>query len=424
MSDYLLLKITVLEHASVSENCRIGEDILTVICDPALSPTPTTTSTPTPTLTATPTNTVTNSPTPTPTATVTASPITPTPTPTNTSTPTATPTNTATPTATTTPTPTNVPIIPPIVSYNDSNDQLYFFNINDISVLLQTQRSTDGGNSWQDIGPFISVDANAGIYISHTDTSTTKFRARAFSSGGGSIVSSWSHEYTYANTDSLNAPVINYNYNNGLLQLFNLNDFNVIALIERSEDGSVWHNITDYNVTINSNSSRLMAVSANISTKFRALVFTQDNGSSVSLWSVTNNPIVSPTPTATTTPTQTPTATTPSTPTTTPTITPSPMINISLNTANNWTYSLDNNIILKFTPLNSSFNNIVIRIPLLGVSLISNNSLPSVSNIVYGVSSYGQLIYNGPIFENKPIQVISGLATYQGNILSQNTILS
>ena len=133
---------------------------------------------------------------------------------------------------------------------------------------------------------------------------------------------------------------------------------------------------------------------------------------------------ITPTPTSTQTPTPSVTATVTSTISPTPTNTPSGSASINLNIANNWTYSLDNNVILKFTPLNSSFNNIVVKIPLLGVSLIPNNSLPSVSNIIYGVSSYGQLIYNGPIFENKPIQVISGLATYQGNILSQNTILS
>ena len=233
MSEYLLLKISVLEHSTATEGCRLSEDILTVICDPVPSPTPTATTTTTPTLTVTPTNTPTNTSTPTPTPTITSSPVTPTPTPTSTATPTVTPTNTLTPTATATPTPTNAPITPPIVSFNDNNDQLYFFNLNDAATLLQTQRSTDNGTSWQDIGPFISIDANAGIYVSHTDTATTKFRTRAFSAGGGSIVSSWSYEYAYANSDGLNAPVINYNYDNGLLQLFNLNDFNVIALIER-----------------------------------------------------------------------------------------------------------------------------------------------------------------------------------------------
>lgn len=424
MSEYLLLKISVLEHSTATEGCRLSEDILTVICDPVPSPTPTATTTATPTLTATPTNTPTNTETPTPTPTITSSPVTPTPTPTSTATPTVTPTNTLTPTNTSTPTPTNAPITPPIVSFNDSSDQLYFFNLNDASVLLQTQRSTDNGTSWQDIGPFISVDSNAGIYVSHTDTSTTKFRARAFSAGGGSIVSPWSYEYAYANSDGLNAPVINYNYDNGLLQLFNLNDFSVIALIERSEDGNVWHNTTDYNVIMNANSSRSMAVSANIGTKFRALVFTQGNGASVSQWSVTNNPIVSPTPTVTSSATPTPTPTLPATPTPTPTVTVSPMANIILNAANNWTYVLSNAVVLKFIRQNSAQTDISINVPSNNISLIANNSVPSVSNIVFNNNIIGQLIYNGPIFENKPLNVNIGAASYTGTITFQTITLS
>lgn len=424
MSDYLLLKISVLEHSTATEGCRLSEDILTVICDPIPSPTPTATATTTPTLTATPTNTQTNTASPTPTPTITSSPVTPTPTPTVTATPTVTPTNTLTPTATSTPTPTNAPITPPVVSFNDVNDQLYFFNLNDSAVLLQTQRSMDNGTSWQDIGPFISIDANAGIYVSHTDTASTKFRTRAFSAGGGSIVSPWSYEYAYANSDELNAPVINYNYDNGLLQLFNLNDFNVVALIERSEDGNVWHNITDYDVTMNANSSRSMAVSANISTKFRALVFTQSNGASVSQWSVTNNPIVSPTPTATATATPTPTPTLPSTPTPTPTVTVSPMANITLNAANNWTYVLSNVVVLKFIRQNSAQTDITINVPSNGISLIANNSVPSVSNIVFNNNIIGQLIYNGPIFENKSLNVNIGTAFYTGTITFQTITLS
>lgn len=133
---------------------------------------------------------------------------------------------------------------------------------------------------------------------------------------------------------------------------------------------------------------------------------------------------VTPTPTSTQTPTPSITATVTPTVTTTTTNTPSGGASINLNIANNWTYSLDDNVMLKFTPLNASFNNIVIKIPVSNLLLISNNSLPSVSNIVYGVSSYGQLIYNGPVFENKPIEVMLGSVTYRGNILSQNTILS
>jgi hypothetical protein len=52
-NNYLLLKVSVLEHVSSNEACRIAEDILTVICNPAgqavpPSPTPTVTASPTP----------------------------------------------------------------------------------------------------------------------------------------------------------------------------------------------------------------------------------------------------------------------------------------------------------------------------------------------------------------------------------------
>lgn len=115
MSDYLLLKITALEHASANDNCRVAEDILSVICDPPPSPTPTST------VTVTPTNTTTSTNTPTITSTVSLTPTitqtstaTPTVTPTSTVTPTITPTNTVTPTIT--PTSSTTPTITPTSS--------------------------------------------------------------------------------------------------------------------------------------------------------------------------------------------------------------------------------------------------------------------------------------------------------------------
>lgn len=48
--NYLLFKVSVLEHVASNEACRIGEDILTVICEPPpASPLPAVTPTPTPT---------------------------------------------------------------------------------------------------------------------------------------------------------------------------------------------------------------------------------------------------------------------------------------------------------------------------------------------------------------------------------------
>jgi len=55
--DYLLLKLSVLEQVSGNEACRISEDILTIICDPAPTPLPSRNpnESPTPTPTVTPT---------------------------------------------------------------------------------------------------------------------------------------------------------------------------------------------------------------------------------------------------------------------------------------------------------------------------------------------------------------------------------
>lgn len=134
---------------------------------------------------------------------------------------------------------------------------------------------------------------------------------------------------------------------------------------------------------------------------------------------VTATPITpTPTPTNTVTPTITPTNTL------TPTVTSSPVAVISLNFNNNWTYILDNNVILKFIPQTPSQNSAIINIPTTNISLIPNNSLPSVSNIVYSNNIYGQLIYNGPIFENKQIIMNLGGTIYSGNITSINTVIS
>lgn len=135
-----------------------------------------------------------------------------------------------------------------------------------------------------------------------------------------------------------------------------------------------------------------------------------------------SSPTPTPTPTISGTPTNTPTPTT--TPTNTLTPTPSSNPNIVLNTSNNWTYSVGGNVILKFIPQNSNQNTLVLRAFTNSASLMLNNSLPSVSNIIYGITNYGQLIYNGPIFENKPVQLLLDNMIYSGTITAQNTTLS
>lgn len=153
----------------------------------------------------------------------------------------------------------------------------------------------------------------------------------------------------------------------------------------------------------------------------------------------TNTSTVTPTVTTTTTETATPTTTkatpTPtSTLTNTPTVTPTVTLtqtpttsllpSIVLNFSNNWTYNLTNNTVLKFNPLNSSYNNVNIVLRISNLALIPNNALPNITNITFGIINFGQLIYNGPIFENKPIILTTGSAQYLGNITSQNTAVS
>lgn len=165
---YLLLKISVLEHATETEACRLSEDILTVICDPVPSPTPTTTNTQTPTLTRTPTNTPTGTTTPTPTVTVTSSSATQTPTPTATTTPTLTPTLTATSTttptatATLTPTPTNTSSPAPQITLNSVNNWTYVFG-NTVVLKFIRQNSSQTDISINIPSNNISLNANNSI---------------------------------------------------------------------------------------------------------------------------------------------------------------------------------------------------------------------------------------------------------------------
>jgi hypothetical protein len=141
---------------------------------------------------------------------------------------------------------------------------------------------------------------------------------------------------------------------------------------------------------------------------------------------LTTTPTLTQTPTNTVTPTQTPTITLTSTTTQTPTQTVSPTepASIKLNSANNWTYILNNTVALKFNRQNLSQTNIVINIPLSNISLVANNSVPSVSNIIASNNTLGQLIYNSVIFENKLLNITVGNAQYSGTITFQTTTLA
>jgi hypothetical protein len=78
--------------------------------------------------------------------------------------------------------------------------------------------------------------------------------------------------------------------------------------------------------------------------------------------------------------------------------------------------------VVRFIPQDSSLNSIVVRI--LNINLSSQPFLPSISNILIGGNSYGQLIYNGSLLEQKPISVTYSSIIYSGAITSLNTNLS
>lgn len=143
---------------------------------------------------------------------------------------------------------------------------------------------------------------------------------------------------------------------------------------------------------------------------------------------VTTTPTNTPTPTVSFTPSQTPTntvtptATRTPTPTTTPTVTPSIGSFITLNSVNNWTYAINNQTVLRFVPISSTYNSVTIRIPG-SVSASNTVFLPSVTNLIVNSNSYGQLIYNSSAVENRAIELNFNSITYAGTIQNLNTNL-
>lgn len=353
-NNYLLLKITLLEHSTDVSSCRTSEDILSIICDPPPTPTPTVTPSITPTITqtTTPTNTVTSTSTPTTTITPTNTPtssVTPTVTITPTTTTTNTPTNTITPTSTATPTPTNTLLVPPIISFNNANDSIYYFNLNDTNVVIQTEKSYDNGNTWGSALPNLSINANSYLFQSYIDTSEdVVFRARVFSSGSGTNVSAWSYNYSY-NSEGIFAPIINFNNLNNTVQLFNVNDNTVAILLEKSENGTSWYHVSQNNITMNGNGSILLNVNGTMYSQFRVRAYTGNIGAFASQWSYANKIALSPTPTATNTPTAT-TTPTPTIPLLVPPI-------LSFDSSNNQLYCFNINDIDVMIQVQKSYDN-------------------------------------------------------------------
>jgi len=390
--NYLLFKVSVLQHATEGTNCSYAEDILTVVCNP--QPTPTCTNTPTSSNTPTPTPSITATATVTPSITPTIS-ITPSITATVSLTPSITPTNTQTPTPTTTPTPTLPPVIPPLQSISIDNDLVWLFNTNEYPVLIQSQRSDTNGMSWQDIGPFVNVVANGSSSIFYNGDTNTKYRSRAFSLGAGTLSSPWSNVYIYTNPDAIAAPIINYDFNTSYLYIFNVNDVLVNMIIEKSEDGIVWQYALSTSESINANTNKSFTISGTPYTKFRALYFSAGLGYSVSSWSYTD--LILPTPTSTRTPT--------------PTITPTSTSNFinSLTILSGSNYISGNGLTFS--------GNTGDRI-----EYIAQNGydLPSTMNISVGGIIKATVIFPASIYNNKLFKVtISGIP-YIGNFIAGN----
>jgi len=137
---------------------------------------------------------------------------------------------------------------------------------------------------------------------------------------------------------------------------------------------------------------------------------------------VTVTPSITPTKTLTPTPTNTVTPTMSVTPTMTPT--PSGPNSIQLNQANNWTYNLNNEPLVRFVPQDNTRYSVSMKILVTSTDLTSSSSIPSVSNIMAGGSLLGQVIYSASNFDNKSIILYYNGLTYTGRITNPSTNLS
>jgi hypothetical protein len=136
----------------------------------------------------------------------------------------------------------------------------------------------------------------------------------------------------------------------------------------------------------------------------------------------TLTPTVTPTQTVTVTVSQTQTLTPTRTPTATPT--PSGPNSIQLNQANNWTFSLNNEAVVRFVPKDNAYYSAIVRVVQNTANINSTSNIPSVSNIIVGDVVFGQLIYGTSNFDNKSIIVSYNGLTYTGYITNPATNLS
>lgn len=359
-------------------------------------------------------------------------------TPTPTITPTITPTFTLTPTITPSPSP-NTTVNPPLVSFNAERGELLLVNFNDMESVLHIQRSDNNGDNWQDILAFYTIQPNVSTIINYNANVSTIFRARSFLRSVGTAISAWSYGHNYSNTRNFTPAVMGYI--DPFLHLYNINDSELFILIEKYENNEYWQNLLQEIVSIPANSNYSILLPNMGDYRFRSRFFDNNTGSSVSDWSYSEVPIPTPTPTTTPSSTITPTATqtptitptvTPSvtitatatqTPTTTPTVTPSASVFAVLTSDNNWTYSINGNILAKFIPDSPIFSDVEIRITMNSMPLTLDSSIPSVSNIRYDSTYYGQFIYNTAV-SGKNMRLVRTQDNYYGTVTSPTIILS
>lgn len=131
-------------------------------------------------------------------------------------------------------------------------------------------------------------------------------------------------------------------------------------------------------------------------------------------------------------PTPTPTSTVTPTPTVTPTMTPTPSPRLEttdnfffLNETNNFTYSIDDNILAKFISTDPNIASVIIKLPRLNAA---SATILTVSTIIYNSAVIGQLQFDATrLQQGTPIDISfvrnSSLLTFTNVQLSAPRIL-
>lgn len=244
-------------------------------------------------------------------------------------------------------------LVPPIIVANATTAAAYdyvIYNLNDVIVDITIQQSVNG-ITWTYL---TSVTTNANSFSNITlSSSYSNIRGKATN---GVIESDWGDNYIYSNTENLIAPIISVDQQNFLYYMiyYNSNNINVYLQTQyRSSSSGLWLDATS--TTINSNSSVKIPENYNPAYLWRARLWAQGSGTSVSDWTYypsVPNPSLTPTSTMLPTPTQTPTQTPSSS--LTPTNTSTPAASLSATPTNTPTSTRAPGVSLSPTPTPTS----------------------------------------------------------------------